>query len=382
MLSPDGRHFATSKGNSIRIWDSTDGRELSSPKDQLGHVGSITWTKDGKSIVTTSDDGWVRCWSSYGRVIHEYKSTRSTMVLPTRGYSCILEDWFKHFRIIDLVSEEELFRIERSREDPYFDHQLVGLGDDGVTLCTKEFIVGGRLNEKFRSFRPALWDLDTGRRKLRTAYKTLTCSTQHPFGLTPDSRLLVLMDTDSPQDFCVWDVEKGRKRHNWKANGTYGLMLAFSGESRLMAGVGTDHTVHVWEVITGDRRCCLDGVKASCCVAGAILFLNPTLGIAVDCPFALSPDGRTLAASNGVGQIMIWDLAAGKIIQILQGHLGKLNALVFSRDGRHLASASNDTTVLIWDAAYWEKQPATAATGERERIAGMLEAVLRQGMSQ
>ena len=55
---------------------------------------------------------------------------------------------------------------------------------------------------------------------------------------------------------------------------------------------------------------------------------------------AFSPDGKTLATASRGGNVQLWDVATGKLIDTLKGHSSALRAVVFSPDGRTLASAS------------------------------------------
>jgi RNA polymerase sigma factor (sigma-70 family) len=63
-----------------------------------------------------------------------------------------------------------------------------------------------------------------------------------------------------------------------------------------------------------------------------------------------SADGRVLASSDS-DLIHLWEVATGKEICKLRGHLGEFWSLGFSANGTRLISASTDHTCLIWDMA-------------------------------
>jgi eukaryotic-like serine/threonine-protein kinase len=71
---------------------------------------------------------------------------------------------------------------------------------------------------------------------------------------------------------------------------------------------------------------------------------------------AVSPDGRTLASGDEVGEIRLWDARTGSAISVLKGHSLSITRLVFSADSSLLASAADTDSharseVFLWEAA-------------------------------
>jgi WD40 repeat protein len=52
--------------------------------------------------------------------------------------------------------------------------------------------------------------------------------------------------------------------------------------------------------------------------------------------------------------IKVWELATGRLIRTLEGHVNAVNALVVTPDGSRLLSASSDFTIKYWDIATGE----------------------------
>ena len=74
---------------------------------------------------------------------------------------------------------------------------------------------------------------------------------------------------------------------------------------------------------------------------------------------AWSPDGETLAASTGSGDVGIWHSGTLEILQSSSSLA--VDALAFSRDGQFLAAGGQDGTVKIW-------QMSAVAGGERSPL--------------
>jgi WD40 repeat protein/serine/threonine protein kinase len=123
--------------------------------------------------------------------------------------------------------------------------------------------------------------------------------------------------------------------------------IAFSPDGRWLASCGGADSdqgeLFLWDVATGKevRRFHGQGRKLDLIVR-----------------VAFSPDGKTLATSNWVNTVRMWDVATGQILGTARSNLGtvKFQSLVFSPDGRLLASAagSEDTsedTVRVWEVA-------------------------------
>ena len=96
---------------------------------------------------------------------------------------------------------------------------------------------------------------------------------------------------------------------------------------------------------------------------------GPNLASALD-SVAISPDGRTLAASSRAGdkqgRLRLWDLAdhGAPPITLLGPDESYYFAVSFSPDGKAFAAANNQGTVLLWDLAHPNDSPRTLAEHE------------------
>jgi len=134
------------------------------------------------------------------------------------------------------------------------------------------------------------------------------------------------------------------------AGGGFVYSVAFSRTGHLMASVGSDGTIRLWNVTDPAHPRPL----------GQPLPGDPGIGGPAAQSVAFSPDGRTLASGNTVGDIQLWDIADPRRPHLLGqamlpgvGGFGEpaIQSVAFSADGRTLASGDDEGIVRLWDVA-------------------------------
>jgi WD40 repeat protein len=78
---------------------------------------------------------------------------------------------------------------------------------------------------------------------------------------------------------------------------------------------------------------------------------------------------RKLAAGSAGGAVTVFNVAPQKQLLTLQGHLGRINSVVFSPDGKCLASASEDGKVILWDVIRGEQKTVLEGPAGRPCLA-------------
>src|SRR5688500_9669872 len=110
---------------------------------------------------------------------------------------------------------------------------------------------------------------------LQTGYNNIFGATRLVF--SPDGRLLATA-TFRSNTIKLWETATGRKLRDLSSTGQQapGLapFVAFSGDSRLIAGATADNSVKVWDVLTGRELHTLAGPQGSIVAAIGIYFIG------------------------------------------------------------------------------------------------------------
>jgi WD40 repeat protein len=131
----------------------------------------------------------------------------------------------------------------------------------------------------------------------------------------------------------IWNITSGQQRNQLIGHRGDVQSVAFSPRAGILASGGSDGIVRIWDITSGRQRSQLSGHR------GDVRSV------------AFSPDGATLASGGSDGTVRLWGIAAGLKIGQFLGHDSAVCSVAFSPDGKILASGRNDGSVQLWDAA-------------------------------
>lgn len=364
-FSPDGKLLAEGGSDSkIHLWEVETGKGL----PQAGHQGEITavgLTPDGKTLLTRSDDSTVRVWdASTGKERNQFRTPRPLAgIFSPDCKKVAIAGSDNSIQVLDANTGKEMARFQVPGQ-PFLINRYgappgLAFSPDGKRLLTRG------PDQVIRH-----WDADKGVKigelgfvpnfqagqaiQVFNPYTSLAAS----MAFSPDSELVAAIHPvpgTAPGQIAgsmmrLWNASTGKLICAFDLQRSSIHALAYSPDGRTVVSVNGDHSVSVWEAVSGQERLHIAPLNA---MTGQPQLRAQVLAAGYGKPaacLALSPDG-TLAAIGlrNSPAIHLLDLRTGKELGKLEGHLEGVTALGFSADSTRLVSASSDATALVWD---------------------------------
>lgn len=170
-----------------------------------------------------------------------------------------------------------------------------------------------------------LWDAKTGNELKRYSHRLDLNS----LAVSRDGNTLMTGSDD--HNVYLWNVNSGEETRRIPGHTNFVYAVAFAGNGRLVASGGTDKTVRVFDLTTGQSSAYEGHNSAVTNVA-------------------FSADSRYVFAS-GDNFVRQWEIAGGKEARRFEGHNGLVIGMAISSDGRRLLTGGDDRTVRLWDTA-------------------------------
>jgi WD40 repeat protein len=293
-LSPDRKMLAVGEEGLVRLLDARTGKaRIESGPRWL--VDGLRFTPDSRRLLTSEAGGTTRLWDL--QTGNEVRRVPGRPYLPANDNPLsAMEDEEGEIRILDRATGkvwQRLVLTEEQRRERAGGWSRLVLSPDGTRLLatTKRggyLLLSGEVAPSGTADTVYLWDIPN-KRVLCTFLKA---SRSGDDGWVTDAGF-------SPDGSLVAAAAEGGLRLRWAATGR---------KIRTLPEVG-----------------------------------GPFFR------FAFSPDGKLLATVGDDPTIHLWESATGTLVHSFHGHRGPIRCLAFAPDGRALASASNDSTVLVWD---------------------------------
>jgi WD40 repeat protein len=381
-FSPEGDRVITgSLDGTARIWSASSGRLLATLSGHTHGVPVVSFSPDGTRVVTGYYGGKMRVWNSTGDLpLAEFRGRDhiAAASFSPDGKRVVAAEGDHTVTVWDVASAHPVAVLRGHA----FAVTAVSFSPDGARVIT------GSPDETVR-----IWDAATG-----DALAVLD-GPRHwirAIALTPDGARMVTESEGKSRwpwdsETVLWDVASGQARVTVEGrrggpDPSGGPSLAFSPDSSRVFSIDGD-VAHVRDATTGQIVATLEGDMGS---AGAVSFDSTggrlaiagdrmvgiwgapgysVLSIVTDGPLkrflpwarglisrptawaaGFSPDGTRVVTGTSFHDALVWDLATGRVVTVLDGHGNGVIAAAFSPDGTRIVTEFGDGTARIWDA--------------------------------
>ncbi|MBI3862253.1 MAG: PQQ-binding-like beta-propeller repeat protein [Planctomycetia bacterium] len=354
-MTPDGRRLVTAgRDGTARIWDAATGKELHCLTD-LDSINGIAISPNGKVLATAA--GLVRSpqmtaqltlWDLEAGVVQRTNQGthfRSSVAFSPDG-TRIAAAGMGMAHIWDTATGQELLKIQAHAEGRHILYSIpdTAFSPDGQVLLTSGFGPAAPGNRRGETVK--FWNVHSGELLDQLDGRV----SPNPF--LKDGTLVVRRGDGA---ILHWDPKNKREIRRFSEPRENVGIPQFSPDETVVAVTSTEyqhqamtsrHTLEVWDLASGAKRCANDGLPAD---------VNS---------LAFTPDSSTIITGGGDGRLRFWNARSGKSTQSGDDKFDIVASVTFSPDERTVVLSKRDGTIDFWDVE--SRKTVASIHSERE----------------
>ncbi len=271
IFSPDGTMLASGcRDKTVRLWDVATGKEMASLHGHTDAVSGVCFSPDGTLLASGSFDKTVRLWevaTGDPFYVPRENSTRHWIVATGKEKAKLVG----HLNnVYDVSFSPDGATVASASEDTTVRLWDVTQRNENLKLEVPPFVTSSGILSEVRSmsFSPdgatlasggyhvavRQWNLATGEQKAELAGHTnyVNCVRFSPDGAT-------LASGSGDNTVRLWDAATGKEKFKLEGHTRDVYDLSFSPDGATLASGSFDNTVRLWNVATGLLKATFDG---------------------------------------------------------------------------------------------------------------------------
>jgi eukaryotic-like serine/threonine-protein kinase len=393
-FSPDGKLLAAAGvDKTIKVWNAADARELATLKGHAGDfVLDLAFSPDGKLLASAgarhnqiqggvmADE--VRIW--------DIAQTKMVRAIPDAGHSVAFNPDGTRMavcteRTAPIMGKTGVMGRALQVLDAKTGSVVWTIPIDVGSETELHYSPDGKLlaSSNGRTGEVRIRDAANGKllQTLRGHKDAVTC-----LAFSADGKRLATGGSDTAVK--IWSLTDGRELAVYHGHTDHVTTVAFASDGKTLASADGRGSVRIWDATSEPGTRILPTAELGPVVSvlshdgkqlamlrpqsfavhlavvesetGRLLHSLRTFsafhGFDAAIKVCFTPDGRSLASTDGKNLVQLWDLTTGGEQASLKGHSHRVTALAFSPDGQTLATADEGKSVKLWDVANGREQ--------------------------